>query len=84
MSLQCEIFVDEEAKVLLLRELLIIDTQGRHYLFENSIRIQIFIANNDEFTGQTLEPLSLSLGVLRCLDDVLRGVLQVQSAAAPG
>ena len=31
-----------------------------------SIRIQIFIANNDEFTGPTLEPLSLSPDVLRC------------------
>ena len=35
-------------------------------LFENLVRIQIIIANNDEFTGRTLEPLSLSPGVLRC------------------
>ena len=31
-----------------------------------------------------LEPLSLSPGVLCCLDDVLCGVLHVRSAAAPG
>ena len=30
MILQCEVFVDEEAKLLLLRELLIIDTQGNY------------------------------------------------------
>ena len=35
-------------------------------MFENSVRIQIFIANNDELTGPTLEPMSLSPGVLRC------------------
>ena len=52
-------------------------------MFKNSIRIQIFIMIMTSLQVELLEPLSLSPGVLSCLDDVPRGVLQVRSAAAP-
>ena len=52
--------------------------------FTEALRDVQLVEFDVSILGLSSPPSSCGLGVFRCLDDIPRGVLRVQSAAAPG